>query len=45
MKKLLNLALLVSFVATIMVPITGIHIHKIASVSYTHLDVYKRQGI
>lgn len=39
MKKLLNLALLVSFVATIMVPITGLHIHKIASVLFLLLTV------
>ena len=30
-KKFLNIALLVSFLLTILVPLTGIHIHKLAS--------------
>lgn len=48
MKKLLNLALLVSFAVTSMVPLTGIHIHKLASVlflllSIVHTVVYRRK--
>ena len=48
MKKILNIALLLSFVATIMVPLTGIHIHKLASViflllSLVHTIVYRRK--
>jgi len=34
MKKVLNIALLLSFLVTIMVPLTGIHIHKLASVLF-----------
>lgn len=48
MKKFLNLALLVSFVITVMVPLTGIHIHKLASVlflllSVVHTLVYRKR--
>lgn len=48
MKKALNLALLVSFVVTVMVPLTGIHIHKLASVvflllSIVHTMVYRKK--
>ena len=48
MKKTLNLALLVSFLATVMVPLTGIHLHKLASVLFlllciVHTVVYRRQ--
>ena len=48
MKKLLNIALLISFVVTILVPLTGIHIHKLASViflllSIVHTIVYRRK--
>ena len=48
MKKTLNLALLISFLVTIMVPLTGIHIHKLASVfflllSIVHTIVYRRK--
>lgn len=48
MKKLLNLALLISFIVTIMVPLTGVHIHKMASVlflllSVVHTIVYRRK--
>ena len=48
MKKALNLALLISFLVTIMVPLTGIHIHKLASVfflllSIVHTIVYRRK--
>lgn len=39
MKKLLNIALLLSFVVTILVPLTGIHIHKLASVLFLLLTV------
>ena len=48
MKKLLNLALLISFIVTIMVPLTGIHIHKLASVIFlllnmVHTVVYRKK--
>ena len=48
MKKVLNIALLVSFLVTIMVPLTGIHIHKLASVlflllSIIHTIVYRKK--
>ena len=48
MKKALNLALLVSFAVTVLVPLTGIHIHKLASVlflllSAAHTIVYRRK--
>ena len=39
MKKLLNIALLISFVVTIMVPLTGVHIHKMASVFFLLLSI------
>lgn len=39
MKKGLNRALLISFVVTVMVPLTGIHIHKLASVLFLLLTV------
>ena len=39
MKKLLNIALLVSFVATIMVPLTGVPIHKLASTLFLLLNI------
>lgn len=39
MKKILNIALLISFVATIMVPLTGVHIHKLASVVFLLLSI------
>ena len=39
MKKLLNIALLISFIATILVPLTGIHIHKLASVIFLLLSI------
>ena len=39
MKKLLNIALLVSFVVTVMVPLTGVHIHKLASVIFLLLNM------
>ena len=39
MKKLLNIALLISFLVTIMVPLTGVHIHKLASVVFLLLSI------
>jgi len=39
MKKALNIALLVSFIVTIMAPLTGIHIHKLASVAFLLLSI------
>ena len=39
MKKLLNIALLISFIVTIMVPLTGVHIHKLASVIFLLLNI------
>ena len=48
MKKVLNIALLVSFVVTVFVPLTGIHIHKLAAVlflllSLVHTVAYRRK--
>ena len=48
MKKLLNTALLICFLVTIMVPLTGVHIHKLASViflllSIIHTIVYRKR--
>ena len=48
MKKLLNIALLISFIVTIMVPLTGVHVHKMASVlflllSIVHSVVYRKK--
>ena len=48
MKKTLNIALLISFLVTIMVPLTGIAVHKLASVvflllSIVHTIVYRRK--
>ena len=48
MKKFLNLALLVSFIVTILVPLTGVHIHKLAStlfllLSIIHTIVYRKK--
>lgn len=47
MKKLLNLALLISFVVTILAPLTGVIVHKIASVIFlllciAHTLVYRK---
>ena len=39
MKRFLNIALLVSFLVTIMVPLTGVHIHKLASVIFLLLSI------
>ena len=48
MKKFLNIALLISFIVTIMVPLTGIHIHKMGSaifllLSLIHIIIYRRK--
>ena len=48
MKKALNLALLLSFLVTILVPLTGVHIHKLSSVlflllSLVHTILYRRK--
>ena len=48
MKKFLNLALLGSFILTVLVPLTGIHLHKLASVLFlllcvVHTVVYRRK--
>lgn len=48
MKKILNIALLISFIVTIMVPLTGVHVHKMASVlflllSIVHTIVYRKK--
>ena len=48
MKKTLNIALLLSFAVTVLVPLTGIHLHKLASViflllSVVHTVVYRRK--
>lgn len=39
MKKFLNIALLISFAVTVLVPLTGVHIHKIASVIFLLLSI------
>lgn len=48
MKKILNIALCLSFAATILVPLTGIHIHKLAStffllLSLVHTVIYRKK--
>ena len=48
MKKRLNIALLASFLVTIMVPLTGVQIHKLAAVlflllSIVHTIVYRKK--
>lgn len=48
MRRLLNFALLISFAVTIMVPLTGVHIHKMASVIFLllciiHTLVYRKR--
>ena len=48
MKKILNIALLFTFAATILVPLTGVHVHKLASViflllSLIHTVVYRKK--
>ncbi len=39
MKKILNIALFICFVITIMVPLTGVHIHKLASTLFLLLSI------
>lgn len=39
MKRFLNIVLLISFLVTIMVPLTGVHIHKLASVIFLLLSI------
>ncbi len=39
MKKVLNISLLISFIVTVMVPLTDVHIHKLASVIFLLLSV------
>lgn len=48
MKKALNITLLLTFLVTCMVPLTGIHIHKLASLlflllSIVHTACYRRK--
>ena len=48
MKRLLNFALLISFTVTVMVPLTGVHLHKLASalfllLSIVHTVVYRKK--
>lgn len=48
MKKGLNTALLLSFLATVLVPLTGVHIHKLASCVFlllciVHALLYRRK--
>lgn len=48
MKKILNVALFAGFTVTVMVPLTGVHIHKMASViflllSLVHTIVYRKK--
>lgn len=48
MKKLLHISLLISFVLTVMVPLTGVHIHKLASTVFmllcvVHTVVYRKK--
>lgn len=48
MKKTLNIALLISFIVTILAPLTGVHVHKMASVLFfllciVHTIVYRKK--
>ena len=48
MKKALNFALFISFIVTVLVPLTGVHIHKLASTLFLllcigHTIVYRRK--
>ena len=48
MKKVLNYALTISFLGTILVPLTGVPVHKLASVLFllltvVHTVVYRKQ--
>lgn len=39
MKKILNIALFIALIMTIMVPLTGVHIHKLASTIFLLLSI------
>ena len=39
MKKILNISLLINFIVTIMVPLTGVHVHKMASLLFLLLSI------
>ena len=39
MRKILNIALLINFIVTVMVPLTGVHVHKMASVIFLLLSI------
>ena len=48
MKRFLNIALLISFIVTIIVPLTGVQVHKMASalfllLSIIHTIVYRKK--
>ena len=48
MKRFLNIALFVSFVLTVMVPLTGVQVHKMASVLFlllciAHTLIYRQK--
>ena len=48
MKKTLNFLLLITFVLTIMVPLTGVHLHKLASTLFlvlclVHTILYRKR--
>ena len=48
MKKILNIALFISFIITIMVPLTGVPVHKLAStlfliLSTVHTITYRKK--
>ena len=48
MKKSLNIALLITFVLTVPVPLTGVHIHKLASTLFfllcvVHTLIYRKK--
>lgn len=48
MKKIMNITLLISFIVTIMIPLTGVHIHKMASavfllLSIIHTIIYRKK--
>ena len=46
--KILNIALLVSFILTVMVPLTGIHLHKLSSTVFlllclVHAGIFRKK--
>ena len=48
MKRFLNIALFLSFILTVLVPLTGIHLHKLASVvflllCFAHTLIYRKK--